>query len=503
MAIPSIGRPEPVYNRSARPSDGQIVKGKVLDLLEGEQAVVDVHGHALKARVEVPLKTGGQYLFQVLKEPEGYRLKMIKELADGRADDGDSLGEMIRLLGLPNDSKARALIQLFQKRDWPLQADLLHAAHRLFESGRFSEYVKALDIILSKGWPLEKSLLKALGAAQAKSVSDRLNTLLEAAKSTADAAPALTRLAALLDEWPGPGRPQEMAGFVHALRLKARSDAGLKEIKAWLIERFPEHAEQIEKGWPDDAARRLTALRNGEDLNAFLKRLGLPVNASALQQMAAESRIFQMGKFSGGWLKDTLFLMGYFHEAGLFSALKHGEEPNAAASSDNLKAVLLSLLASDRSDESMRAAVNQALQQITGQQLQSIQADKAFVQLFFTFPVRFGSALRDVEAILEGKRNKRGEMDGDYWRLAFRFELANIKETILNILVQKRMVTLTLYNGTPGIDRLVHAFRPSLSEGLAKWNYRLASLKIVKDEDALDEMRSVFTPKPGALDVRV
>ncbi|MGV3489434.1 MAG: hypothetical protein ACO1OC_12745 [Tuberibacillus sp.] len=497
--LPSIGRSEPLHNRNPRPSDGQIVKGKVIQLLNAEEAVVEINGRTIKASIEVPLKPGSSYLFQVFREPEGFHLKMIKEVPLGESNMNDSAEELVRYFGLPVDGRSKAIVRLFFHYNWPLNSSLLNQARRLLSLPNHEGDWNALKTMLARKWPLNESLFKALAAVENHQTAQSMNILLKELKQLNLASSLHDELASLLEHWPSM-EGQDLNELLNRLKVYSTDTESEAVLLKWLVKTFPEHTESIQKGWPE-ARIILSKLNTPQDFGAFIRLIGLPLqHENDLLFYTATFQSF-FGSFSGEWLKRILVKTGYFYEADL-AKLAKGEAVDVAELKRSLKGLLLALSEKEGSaDDVIRQTAQKLLQQISGQQLQSLHEDRSFIQLLFTFPLRFEDGLRDVQLFWEGKRQGDGKVDPEYCKIAFRLELPHIDETVVHILVQKRRMTVSIYNDHPLIEPLIRAHAGELSEALKKMGYDLVSVK--RQTGSIPEAEAIFSPQAGNVDVRI
>ncbi|UOR12741.1 hypothetical protein [Halobacillus amylolyticus] len=65
---------------------GQMIPGKIVELLPGQRAMIQMGNRQLQAQLEVPLKDGERYMFQVTSTGgSALKLKMISSQAPPQA----------------------------------------------------------------------------------------------------------------------------------------------------------------------------------------------------------------------------------------------------------------------------------------------------------------------------------------------------------------------------------------------------------------------------------
>jgi len=73
---------------------------------------------------------------------------------------------------------------------------------------------------------------------------------------------------------------------------------------------------------------------------------------------------------------------------------------------------------------------------------------------------------------------KNGKIDADYARILFYLQLNSLKETVIDMQVQSRVVIVTLYNETDGLTALAEPLKAALKTGLSQHDYQLSGLFI-------------------------
>ncbi|MBN8191480.1 hypothetical protein JI667_04890 [Bacillus sp. NTK074B] len=111
------------------------------------------------------------------------------------------------------------------------------------------------------------------------------------------------------------------------------------------------------------------------------------------------------------------------------------------------------------------------------QVLQS-QDHSPFLTIVQQFPLYLFGRNTDITLQWTGKEKEKGVIDGDYCRVLFYLNLEGINETLIDMQVQNRVISLTIWNDHPRIETLSQSFIPELKEGLDKLDYQLSTLKV-------------------------
>ncbi len=173
---------------------------------------------------------------------------------------------------------------------------------------------------------------------------------------------------------------------------------------------------------------------------------------------------------------STLRLLGMNNEA----QLQKGNLPNL----EQLKPQLIQLL-QENAGGAIRETAEKLLFKLNGQVLLS-QENGPLLQITHQIPMSIFNQQQDVVIQWSGKEKKQGEIDSDYCRVLFYLELENLKETMIDMQVQNRVVSIIIWNDSQQVDQLAESFTPLLKEGLSKLNYQLSSVRAKQPESKLN-----------------
>ncbi|MCF3942449.1 hypothetical protein [Oceanobacillus alkalisoli] len=215
-------------------------------------------------------------------------------------------------------------------------------------------------------------------------------------------------------------------------------------------------------------------LRNGTDTEQRLRQI---ITTLIPNKQAADIESFQSFPSKQMFLeqlRQSLAMLGLNYE----NRLATEKEPENL--SDTIKGLLLQLASGENSTEVKQQT--RLLHLIQGLQLQSVNETPSFIQAMLQIPAERLGLVKDLVIEFEGKKNKDGEVNPDYCRILFYLELKNLKETVIDVNIQQRAVSLTVFNNTAGIPILANTFKDKLSENLTNLNYRLTSIVFKKLE---------------------
>lgn len=131
---------------------------------------------------------------------------------------------------------------------------------------------------------------------------------------------------------------------------------------------------------------------------------------------------------------------------------------------------------------------------IQGLQLQSLNETPAFIQATLQLPAERLGLIKDLKLEFEGKKHRNGKLDPDYCRILFYLQLEGIDETVIDVNIQQRAISLTIFNNTIGLEAVIKRLKDQLSDNLQALNYRLTSISFKKlEENERKPIKNVFT----------
>lgn len=205
----------------------------------------------------------------------------------------------------------------------------------------------------------------------------------------------------------------------------------------------------------------------------LLKAIGLDYERSLLQQAAKSSP----DPAAGGRTAPA---------AGQPAPAAPGPDPGAAGAvpdraaeaSQSLKGALLQLSAADDLPPALREAVQQTLQQITGQQL-LLAADRSsmFTHVTMTVPLFHASGEQTAAVHIQTRKGKQGEMDSSNCRLLFDLRMAHLGPTIVDVQVTDRIVNIVVHSDYSGMEKAIEPFRQEVADRLEAQGYPFVSIR--------------------------
>ncbi|RYG73888.1 hypothetical protein EU245_04865 [Lentibacillus lipolyticus] len=141
---------------------------------------------------------------------------------------------------------------------------------------------------------------------------------------------------------------------------------------------------------------------------------------------------------------------------------------------NTVKAMLLQFL--QQSDGTVHERSQQLLHFLNGMQLQSVIESANVIHANLQLPGAKLGLPEDIRLEFSGNKTENGEINPDSCRILFYLELTNLKETIIDMHIQKRSVGVTIYNNRQHLTEQTADLKPLLKEGLAALNYQLSTV---------------------------
>ncbi|QSF42957.1 DNA ligase [Paenibacillus tianjinensis] len=165
-------------------------------------------------------------------------------------------------------------------------------------------------------------------------------------------------------------------------------------------------------------------------------------------------------------------------EAALPQAALQPAIGEADAAADTLKGVLLQVMGSSDAPPAVKEAAGQLIQQLTGQQL-LLNTDRTapFAQVTLFLPLRGADGQETASVHIQSRRGRKGELDAANCRLWFDLDMKQLGQTMVDVQVVDRIVSLKLHNNDPWVLELLEERRDDVAAAVESIGYQLSSLR--------------------------
>ncbi|MEK3659446.1 DNA ligase [Paenibacillus sp. FSL F4-0236] len=194
------------------------------------------------------------------------------------------------------------------------------------------------------------------------------------------------------------------------------------------------------------------------------------------------------------WVGRVLKLLGAEHEQQAVRgvAVAAAETARAAAgtaalgsagvggeqATDTLKGVLLQIMSSSEVPPAVKEAASGLVQQLTGQQL-LLNTDRTapFAQVTLFLPLQGPDGQETASVHIQSRRGRKGELDAANCRLWFDLDMKQIGQTLVDVQVVDRIVSLKLHNDHPWVLELLEQRRDDIKTAVESIGYQLSGLR--------------------------
>lgn len=219
------------------------------------------------------------------------------------------------------------------------------------------------------------------------------------------------------------------------------------------------------------------------------------VQAEAQVQSSADSKAMEQA------IKTVLKGLGVSYEAALSS--KAGD---IQAVANQIKPQLLALVQDLQTPPALRDAADVVLARMNGMQLLSGENGHQH-QIVMQVPLEFFGKRMDATLQWNGRLKEDGKIDANFARILFYLNMESIQQTVVDMQVQNRVVTINVFNDNPMLEQLAMPLKETLKRGLTDKEYQLSGIFIKPFEEKVQKVatkkRVQQEEQQGGVDFRV
>ncbi|TXF72421.1 hypothetical protein FUA19_03890 [Bacillus subtilis] len=514
----------------------RLLLGKVLRLLGDQHALIQVGNQTVQGKLETQLRPQAYYWFSYEKTAEQTgRLQVVQSFEQNPKTIQDAAGKLLNAISvkpsnaalmmtgamlksktpvtendiktavrwmntLPSQDAKKAIetVLFALKRDLPIHSEVLNGVHAVKSPvplhQHISQLVQAIEQnpqqsqMMSKLKEAVAALLNSEIDVHAERLIDMLISLTETAKTPSSANTAGNR------ELSTPAGSPEKASLPVANRLaeqrniqgepvKTASDIPIKEARQ-LLAKLTESAEKNSLQIVKEAANWIKAAGSTGDS----KSLAASAHLQAAQITDQEAEVFLKAVQQTAlhladkadvlsFLSKVKTAIGARDELAFIKAFEQG----SADTSDEMQSIKLALhaiRASHEVAEPIKQEADQLFHKLNGQLFMQ-QDHPSYSQIVLSFPMFSKSGIQDMTVLFKGKKEADGKLDPSHCRLLFLLQLDTLKETVVDCLIQQKVMTITIetdFELQAAIDPMV----PALKQGLKEMGYSLSGVNAKK-----------------------
>lgn len=574
-------------------NEGQMIHGQIKQLFPGQTAEIQIGNQKMIAKLEVPMKAGDSYYFQVSAVKPELQLKIISGPTGASEGQASQLNRLMEAMQLPKTAEMKELLSFVIKNKMPMTREgLLQAESLLRNVPSFlrGEALQAIQKMTELKLPITESTFRSILGVESKeglhtvsatlkglllndsSITPQMRativtlldnitkpfagatgnavlgqsilTLLDSSQSVetrfatvqllknAGILPAQTSLAnlpqilaSLLTPEAGLGesRPAmpvqtqqatppatntplaQLEGLKTLITAQTGLPAQQKEALLSMVNRM------ISSPPAGDAANKLVQelaqtifkmsaestvadpFRSGsgprDQLMTLFGKLGQPEvvgNLASLLRAAENSdnqaiqKVVQSAEAAvataveGKAMKDaiqTIFRsLGFNYESMLL-----GKDADLGRLAQSLKPQLLALMQDSSISAAVRESAEQFVVRMNGPLLISGENGVQH-QLVMQVPLEFFGKRIDATLQWNGRMKDDGKIDADFARILFYLDLHSLNKTAIDMQVQNRVVTVTVFNADRTLQTIGKPIENKLKQGLESVGYKLSGV---------------------------
>jgi hypothetical protein len=200
-------------------------------------------------------------------------------------------------------------------------------------------------------------------------------------------------------------------------------------------------------------------------------------------------------EYSARQVFESLRRLGLTHENDAANSLVFGSKGDQDELNQNVKARLIQMAAQDAEGQ---GKAEQALANLTGQQLLNKQDPSGMQNLFMQMPFLLNQKMENIKVFINSQ--KSGEkIDWENCSLYFVLETKKLGEVGIHVTAQNKNISIAFNSKKDDLDKMLEPMTQLSKERLEEIGYKLEALKAKKTESVLgstesEEPASVLTP---------
>ena len=155
------------------------------------------------------------------------------------------------------------------------------------------------------------------------------------------------------------------------------------------------------------------------------------------------------------------------------------QDDQVKAAADTFKSALMALVSSDDVPQALKDTAQQLVQHVTGQQLLLTpeRTSSPFTHVTMFIPMKGPDGGQTASVHIQTRRGHKGELDADNCRLLFDLQMKTLGDTIVDVHVVNKIVSLNLWNDHPAISDLLESSRGEMTQALQGAGFQLLTLR--------------------------
>lgn len=206
------------------------------------------------------------------------------------------------------------------------------------------------------------------------------------------------------------------------------------------------------------------------------------------------------------FLKKSITNLGLNYEQGLAQKiLQH--QPFARLDLEQLKPLLLELSQWVKTTQE-KSAITELVAKLTGFQILN-REEGSTQHVFLPITVQLEKDIKEWYVQISSKKKKGELVDPDYCRIVLLLDLPIFSSTMIDLFVQKKVITLAIHHSYAPIESLVEKTLPLLKTNLSLKGFTLSTVKLIpqldreQEEVPLQFFKKILESSEEGVDVRI
>ncbi|MCY9066337.1 hypothetical protein [Bacillus inaquosorum] len=515
----------------------RLLLGKVLRLLGDQHALIQVGNQTVQGKLETQLRPQAYYWFSYEKKTteQTGRLQVVQSFDQNPKTIQDAAGKLLNAISVKPSNTALMMTGAMLKSKTPVTENDIKTAVRWMDTLPAQDTKKAIETVLfalKRDLPIHPEVLSGVHAikspvplhqhvsqllqaiSQSPQQSQMMAKLKEAVTALFNseieihAERLIEKLISLTDNTKAPssgntagnrelsapaGSPVKAnlppvnhtaeQRSIQGEPIKNAADIPIKEVRQ-LLTKLTESAEknglQIVKetvNWIKAAA--LSGDGKSPAASAVLQEARVTDQEAEVFLKAVQQTVPSLADKADvlSFLSKVKMAIGTRDELAFIKAFEQG----SSVTPDDIQSIKLALHAARASHEvaePVKQEADQLFHKLNGQLF--IQQDHpSYSQIVMSFPLFSRSGAQDMTVLFKGKKEADGKLDPSHCRLLFLLQLDTLKETVVDCLIQQKVMTITIetdFELQAAIDPMV----PALKQGLKEMGYSLSGVNAKK-----------------------
>lgn len=515
----------------------RLLLGKVLRLLGDQHALIQVGNQTVQGKLETQLRPQAYYWFSYEKKTaeQTSRLQVVQSFDQNPKTIQDAAGKLLNAMSVKPSNAALMMTGAMLKSKTPVTENDIKTAVRWMDTLPSQDTKKAVETVLfalKRDLPIHSEVLNGVHAVKSPvPLHQHVSQLLQAIDQTPQQSQMMSKLkeaiTALLNseidvhaerlidklisltdntKAPSPANTagsRELStpagshgkaslpianhtaeqGSVQEEPVKTAADIPIKEARQLLV-KLTESAEKNSLQIVKEAANWIKAAASSGDskslaASAVLQEAQVTDQEAEVFLKAVQQTAPHLADKADvlSFLSKVKTAIGARDEVAFIKAFEQG----SAVTSDEMQSIKLALSAlraSHEVAEPVKQEADQLFHKLNGQLFMQ-QDHPSYSQIVMSFPMFSKSGVQDMTVLFKGKKEADGKLDPSHCRLLFLLQLDTLKETVVDCLVQQKVMTITIetdFELQAAIDPMV----PALKQGLKEMGYSLSGVNAKK-----------------------